>query len=93
MIWPEIRKVYPSQWLIVEALEAHTDQNNRRQLESIAVIESCPDGNKAMKSYRQLHRQYPLREFYFVHTDRTKLDIRERRWVGIRRGDEAIVEV
>lgn len=24
MIWSEIRKAYPHQWLIIEALEAHT---------------------------------------------------------------------
>jgi hypothetical protein len=32
-----------------------------------------------------LHQQYPEREFYFVHTDREDLDIRERHWLGIRR--------
>jgi hypothetical protein len=89
MIWPEIRKVYPHQWIIVEALEAHTNSNSRRQIGRLAVIESCPDGSMAMKRYRELHKQYPLREFYFVHTDRPELDIYERQWVGIRR-DNAI---
>jgi hypothetical protein len=78
MQWPEIRKAYPDQWLIIEALEAHTTPDNRRQLDKIAVIEHCPDGSAAMESYRRLHQQYSGREFYFVHTSREQLDIREQ---------------
>jgi hypothetical protein len=55
-----------------------------RQLDCVAVIESCPDGTAAMQRYRGLHQQYPAREFYFVHTSREDLDIRERQWIGIR---------
>jgi hypothetical protein len=85
MLWPEVRKAYPNQWLIVEALEAQTMAGNRRQLGRLAVIESCPDGNTAFQRYRRLHQDYPAREFYFVHTSREELDIRERQWLGIRR--------
>ncbi len=45
-----------------------------------------------MKRYRELHQQYPIREFYFVHTDRSELDIYERQWIGIRRDNEITVE-
>jgi hypothetical protein len=91
MIWHEVQKAYPDQWLIVEALAAHTE-DRRRVLDRIAVIETCPDGASAMKSYQRLHGEYPGREFYFVHTSREELDIRERRWLGIRRSDAAYVE-
>jgi len=87
MLWSEIRKGYHNQWLIIEALEAHTDSNNLRHFDQLAVVEKCEDGSMAMKRYRELHRKYPQREFYFVHTDRPELDIHERRWVGIRRGN------
>lgn len=89
MLWPEIRKAYPKQWLIVEAIEAHTVPVNKRRIDRMAVIEKCTDGSNAMKRYRELHKKYPLREFYFVHTDRDDLDIRERNWTGIRRGNAA----
>ncbi len=92
MQWSEIRKVYPDEWLIIEALQAHTTSTNQRQLDRIAVVERCTDGNSAMQSYRRLHRQYPVREFYFVHTSREELDIREQQWLGIRRGHAAIVD-
>lgn len=83
MQWPEIRQAYPERWLIIEALEAHT-YDRQRILDSIAVIETCPDGATAMQRYQKLHHKYPHREFYFVHTQRESLDITERRWAGIR---------
>lgn len=88
MMWSEIRQAYPQQWLIVEALEAHTTPENRRILDRLAVIDACPDGRTAMQRYRELHQQYPLREFYFVHTDREDLEIYERRWLGVRGAHE-----
>ena len=87
MKWSKVRQAYPDQWLVVEALEAQTMADSRRQIERLAVIEPCSDGSSAMQSYRRLHQQYPEREFYFVHTSREELDIRERQWLGIRRAD------
>lgn len=84
MQWIDIRQTYPDQWLIIEALEARTE-DNRRLLDRIAVIETCLDGAAAMQSYRRLHQQHPLREFYYVHTSREQLEIIERQWAGIRR--------
>jgi hypothetical protein len=83
MVWSDVRNVYPNQWLIIEALEAHTE-GSHRLLDRIAVIETCADGAAAMQSYRRLHQQYPLREFYFVHTSRETLEIMERQWAGIK---------
>ncbi|MCP4697590.1 MAG: hypothetical protein GY862_12180 [Gammaproteobacteria bacterium] len=88
MNWNEVRQAYPAQWLLIEALEARTLSDHQRELERIAVIEKCADGMDAMNKYRQLHRQHPRREFYFVHTARESLDIEERRWLGIRAGHE-----
>lgn len=93
MLWSDIRKIYPNQWLVIEALEAHTTPNNQRELDKIAVIEICDDGSTAMIRYRDLHSQFPVREFYFVHTSRQDLDIRERQWVGIRRDNAIAREV
>lgn len=86
MRWIDIRKAHPNQWLVIEALQAHSDAEHRRLLDEIAVVEICEDGNAAMQEYRNLHQQHPEREYYFVHTSREQLDIRERQWLGIRRG-------
>jgi hypothetical protein len=84
MIWSEVQETHPNQWLIIEALEARSE-GDHRLLDHIAVVETCPDGTSAMQHYHRLHREYPLREFYYVHTSRESLGIRERHRVGIRK--------
>jgi len=79
MQWSQIRKTYPDQWLVIEALEAHTTPEQKRELDQIAVVETCQDGASAMQRYRQYHQEHPLRELYFVHTSREALDIRVRK--------------
>lgn len=85
MEWTAIRKAYPDQWLIVEALSAYTATDGLRVLERMAVLEQCRDGSEALTRYRRLHQEYPQREFYFVHTSRQELSIHERQWLGVRR--------
>ncbi len=85
MRWSEIRVAYPDQWLVVEAIDAHTTPDHKRQLEKLAVIELCLDGKEAFQSYRRYHKNYPNREFYFLHTSREALVILEQQWLGIRR--------
>lgn len=87
MNWSEIRHSYPNQWLVVEALQAHTTPDSQRQLDRLAIIERCSDGHDALEKYHDFHQQYPAREFYFLHTSREELDIRERRWLGVGLGN------
>ena len=90
MNWSDIRATYPEQWLIVEALEAHTTEDSQRLFDRLAVIETCVDGKTAMQRYRELHQEHPQREFYFIHTSRKELIIHERHWLGIRRSNAVI---
>jgi hypothetical protein len=83
MKWEQIKSHYPSQWLLVEAIKAHSE-NDRRILDDLSVIDSFPDSNSAMQSYAKLHRGAPERELYVLHTDRRQLEIKERRWLGVR---------
>ena len=39
MIWSEVREAYPDQWLIIEALAAHTE-GNQRLLDRIAALKT-----------------------------------------------------
>ena len=50
MQWSEVRNAYPAQWLIIEALQAHSTSDRRRILDKIAIIERCSDGKGAMES-------------------------------------------
>lgn len=83
MRWGEIRAAHPDQWLVIEALEAHSE-DDRRIFDRIAVVETCSDGRAAMKRYSELRRQHPHREFCFVHTSKAELEFEERLWLGIR---------
>ena len=87
MLWTNVRQAYPDQWLVIEALTAHTTPDSHRIPDRIAVLERCRDGSEAFDRYRQLHREHPQREFYFVHTSRKELVILERQWLGVRRCD------
>jgi hypothetical protein len=84
MQWQEIRQHYPQQWLLLEAIQAHSEAN-KRILEQLAVIEAFPDSITAMKHYARLHHDAPTRELYVFHTGRETLEITERTWLGIRR--------
>ena len=83
MRWQEVRDAHPDQWLVIEALEAHSE-NEHRILDRVSVIDVCSDGRATMKRYGELQRAHPQREFCFVHTSMVELSIEERLWLGIR---------
>ena len=83
MQWSEIRCRYPDDWLLIEAIEARSE-NGKRILDDIAVVATFPDSVTAMKRYTRLHHEAPQRELYVCHTERETLEIRERQWHGIR---------
>lgn len=83
MRWSDVRAAHPDQWLVVEALEARSE-NDHRIVERLAVVESCNDGRTAMKRHAELRRAHPDRELFFVHTSNVELNIEERMWLGVR---------
>lgn len=83
MQWFTIQQHYPQKWLVIEAVKAHSF-NNERILDDIAVIESFMDSRVAFQYYTELHKQAPQRELYVVHTNMDALQIEERHWLGIR---------
>ena len=82
MKWEEIRTHYPQQWLLVEAIEAHSE-GDRRITDQLAVVDTFEDSRTALHRYAKLHHDEPERELYVLHTSREKLEIIERRWLGI----------
>ena len=83
MNWATVRQQYPDRWLLVEALNAHSE-GDRRILEDLAVIETFSESSSAINAYQALHTVAPERELYVVHGSRATLDITERQWLGIR---------
>ena len=41
MKWSDVRLAYPDQWLVVEALAAHTTADSYRVPDNLAVLEAC----------------------------------------------------
>ena len=82
--WDEIRRDHPDQWVLFEATQSHS-VGNKRVIDAIDMIKNFTDGKEAIRQYLKLHREDRQRELYVVHTDKEKLDITERAWVGIRR--------
>jgi len=91
MQWQDLRQLYPQQWLLVEALNAHSTAR-KRVLEQLAVIATFPDSATAMKRYAELHRVMPAREYYVFHSSRETLEVTERRWFGVRGSTEEKVQ-
>lgn len=83
MQWSHVRHQYPDQWLLVEAVQAHSE-GDQRILDDLAVIQRFSDSPSALAGYQALHQAEPGRELYVVHSSREVLAIRERPWVGIR---------
>jgi hypothetical protein len=81
--WKAIRVLYPEQWLLVEAIDAHS-KSDRRMLDELSVVESFQDSTIALQQYARLHHEAPNRELYVFHTSREDLDIVERQWLGMR---------
>jgi hypothetical protein len=83
MKWEEIRRHFPHQWLLLEAMEAYSE-GGKRIVKQFSVINTFANSVAAMKAYAKLHHEIPVRELFVFHTDREQLDITERRWLGIR---------
>ena len=83
MKWQQIREQYPNQWLLIQAISAHTTAD-QRILNEIAVVDTFADSVPALQRYQTLHHEAPQRELYVFHTDRKDLNVTERRWLGVR---------
>lgn len=83
MIWENIREQYPDQWILLEAIDAHSI-DDKRIINKSSVVNYFKDSKEALAAYKEVHRSYPDREFYVVHTSKKELKILERKWLGIR---------
>lgn len=83
MKWSDIQDLYPNEWVVIEAIDAHSD-NGTRLVEDMAIVQQFDDSYEAMKRCNELQRDRPSSEFYFLHTSKPRVEIRERRWIGVR---------
>ena len=84
MKWQEARQKYPDQWLLLEAIEPTTTEDEWR-VDKLSVIAEYDDGSTAFKAYGRLQAKHPERHLFIFHTSRPKIEIGVRRSVGLRR--------
>lgn len=75
MNWQQIREQYPHRWLVVEAVDAHTE-GALRVIDQLEVVVAFEDNWKpAWEHYKAVHDADRYREYYVLHTDREVLNI------------------
>jgi hypothetical protein len=75
MTWQELRSRYPHCWLVVEAIDARTEQGQRIIPDMKLIGVFANDWQPAWSQYAELHQADPTREYYYLHTDREELNI------------------
>jgi len=84
MIWENVKKAYPSQWVLIEAINARTE-GEKRIVEQMDVVSSfADDGDSAFQKYIELHKIHKEREYYIYHTSNEALNIGVKKWFGVR---------
>ncbi len=70
MKWEDVREAFPEEWVLIEAVQAYTDDKSERILKEIALLKRFPTSPDAMKVYQKMHLENPERELYVLHTSR-----------------------
>jgi hypothetical protein len=82
--WEQVREQFPEQWVLVEAISAYS-RNSIRYLQELSVISNFPESTFAWKEYKKLHLDAPSREYYIFHTDHETIEVKEQKFIGVRR--------
>ncbi|MEJ6949977.1 hypothetical protein [Natronospora cellulosivora (SeqCode)] len=83
MKWKGLRQKYPDSWVLFEAVQAHSN-DGKRIIDDIAILDTFNNSDEAINAYRDFHKKEPTRELYVAHTKKQKLEIQERKWLGVR---------
>ncbi len=83
MKWSELRKQYPNQFVLVEAISA-CSQNGKRIIKEMAVIDRYHSVSDAWNGYKQQYKTFPEKELYIFHTSKEQIEVEEQYFIGIR---------
>lgn len=78
MKWEDVRQAFPGKWVLIEAIEAFTNEESERILVDIVPLKKFSNSPEATRAYQELHRENPTHEFYVLHTNRDKPNIIEK---------------
>lgn len=84
MNWNDVKKAFPAQWVLIEAINAKTI-GDKRIIEQMDIINSfADDGDFAFQKYIEMHKNHKEREYYIYHTSNDTLNIGVKKWLGVR---------
>jgi hypothetical protein len=82
MKWSAVRKQYPNQFVLVEAISAYS-QNGKSIIKEMAVIDRYYSVSDAWNGYKQ-HKAFPEKELYIFHTSKEQIEVEEQYFIEIR---------
>ncbi len=56
MNWATVRNKFPDQWVLLEAIEAHST-DGKRIVDRVSVINTYDEGKKALQEYKLIHKK------------------------------------
>lgn len=78
MKWKDVRQAFPDSWVLIEATQAYTNNQNERILEEIVPLNKFTSSPEAMRVYQEIHQDDPTKELYVLHTSRKEPKIIEK---------------
>lgn len=81
MTWQEIRELCHGQWVLFEAIEAYTE-GDYRICQNLSLIDRFAEELEGWTEYLRLHKEYPKRELFVLHTNREDLEVKIRYRIG-----------
>lgn len=85
MTWDNLKKLHPHSWVLIENISS-TTKLLKKTIEELSVVGIFDhlDSTAALYNYLEMHKKYPERELYVVHTSMETLEIEEQRWIGVK---------
>lgn len=83
MKWEEVRKAFPEQWVLIETIQTHTNEQSERILEEVVPLKKFSNSPETMSIYEAIHRGYPGRKLFVLQTGRKKPDIIEKKIISV----------
>ncbi|MFB9275841.1 hypothetical protein [Cohnella cellulosilytica] len=74
MLWSEVRELFPDQFVLVEELKSHYE-DNRLHVEEVAVIKSIPNSKAAWK---ELFSAKNERFVYHTSNENIVVEVRDK---------------
>ncbi|MFD1350832.1 hypothetical protein [Oceanobacillus caeni] len=78
MKWKDVCQTSPNQWVLIEAVQAYTNEDGERILEEITPLKKFSNSLEAMREYQALHREDPKGNYmYFILTVKSLILLRK----------------